>query len=384
MRVFWFPLGLAMVLSCVTPAMAQGSWRATFQGWDGDRLITQEGRKLRILRRSGAPVELALPPWTRYVDFREGVAWAIAGDSDLDKSTNEERVAAHRRTFLFRSFDLKRWEKVYEFNWSREVDVNRFIPLEHDRFFLMGRFKFKAREEAALFAVAELDDQDRLRIRELVHLNLPGPELLFGIPPALIGKFKTPNWFPNPAFLRLGDVRHSPVLRYPGGFALISFNAGVLWTFDGDTGHLRKRIEIFPSLGPDTWGETEPFTAAVLDAKPRPNGHLLVATRTLAAVTDAKNYFPELEPPKSHLFGFDNEDLDDVFPDQAKHKLEQEIATKRLLKYGGIAWWDVDPDLGDVHPETPPLGVPTEFKSLRELENFNFRFKADGNLDVKF
>ncbi len=85
----------------------------------------------------------------------------------------------------------------------------------------------------------------------------------------------------------------------------------------------------------------------------------------------------------AHRFGSNDEDLDDIFPDQAKHKHELEIETKRLQKYGGIAWWDVDPDTGDVHPETPPLGVSSTFKCLHELQTFSFRFHANGNLDVK-
>lgn len=331
--------------------------------WDGNRVVVVEhddSRSLRIESPEGqgsATHKLKGPDNTTILDFKDGAAWAsVRGSSNNPKATH-----------LYRSLDLKTWEvnATYLGEHGRAWAI---YHLDGKRYFMVsGPSFFSGQNEFSPFAIAEINDKGFLTLSSLVNLDLKEPLAIPTTPKGVIPQ--GPAVF-NPKYSSLLSMFiASRMIRYPGGLALVAKKPAYFWLFDDQSGALKRCVKLFSGVTEEKLGPPQQLEWAILGCQPRPNGHLLVASREEDAVLYAMAGFPT------------QKNLNNI-NDEAQHKLNHDQDAASLQNWPRILWWDIDPKTGTITEEQPPHNVPSQIWDLRIFHDFKFRFKPDGNLLV--
>jgi|GEM_PF-4749994 len=331
--------------------------------WDGNRVVWEEATTPPTLRfespeRQGDSIpRLIGPEGSLGLEFKDGAAWAsVRGSADHPKAT-----------YLYRSLNLKTWEvnATYLGEQGRAVGI---YHLDGKRYFMTSGVQgFSCQEKCSPFAIAEINDKGYLVIKDLVSLNLKEP-LVFPAPTTAGGP-KGQGEF-NPKYSALMAVLFlNPMIRYPGGLALVAQRPGYIWLFDDQSGALKRSIRLFSGVTEEKLGPPQELEWAILGCQPRTNGHLLIASREEDAVLFSRASFPTYKNLK-------------YINDEAQHKLDHEQDAASLQHWPRILWWDIDPKTGSIAEEQPPQKVPRNICDFRVFRNFKFRFKPDGNLHI--
>jgi len=151
-------------------------------------------------------------------------------------------------------------------------------------------------------------------------------------------------------------------LVYPG------MRAGLFFIFDARDGHLARTVSLYDMVGEEQYKNSR-FGWVVVGYQPMPDGRVLVAARSEAAMFD---YEPVHLP-----LNLSSADYEKVFPDLQK-KLNANLAT-----YPALNWFTIDPLSGEKRAEAAPRKFPNTISTQQEFQNYRFRFKADGNLTLK-
>lgn len=331
--------------------------------WDEGRVALVEYYDSKVLRietmerQGSSALRLKAPEGALGMEFKDHAAWASAiGDS------------AHPQiTHLFRSLDLKAWEVNATYR-GEQGRANAIHHLDGKRYFLVsGPSFFYLKNKFSPYAIAEINDKGHLVLTELVDLDLKQP-LVLPVPPN--GGDTKPKGQFNPKYSALLALLFgNPLIRYPGGMALVARRPGYIWLFDDQTGALKRSVRLFSGVTEEKLGPPHQLDWAILGCQPRRNGHLLLASRDEAAVLTAMDAYPT----KKNLKYLEDEA-------QQKVNIEQDLAS--LNRWPQIRWWDLDPATGTITEEQPPENVPDRIWDLRMFHNFRFRFKPDGNLLV--
>ncbi len=291
------------------------------------------------------------------MEFKDHAVWASVRGSTKNP----------HYTYLYRCIDFKTWEV----NATYQAELGRANAIHHlsgKRYFLVsGPECFFMGKKFSPYAIGEINDNGFLRVTELVDLDLKEP-LVISVPPKAGDNLPKGEFNPKYSAL-LAMLITNPLIRYPGGLALLARRPGYIWLFDDQTGALRRSIRLFSGVTEEKLGPPHQLEWAILGCQPRPSGHLLIASRDEGAVLSAMDAYPT----KKNLKYLDN-------AAQQKINIEQDQAN--LSRWPTIRWWDVDPATGTITEEQPPLNVPDRIWDLQIFHNFRFRFKPDGNLQV--
>jgi len=331
--------------------------------WEGTRVVSIEQGPPPTLRiespesQGVAVSKLKGPENSLCLDFKDGAAWA-----SVRGSGNNSGI-----TYLYRSLDFKTWQ----INATYRGENGRAFAIHHldgKHYFLRSAISlFSDQDKCSPFAIAEIDDKGFLVLNHLINLDLKEPFTLntpkMGTNAKAGGKF-------NPRYSALMDmIFFHPTIRYPGGLALVARRAGYIWCFDDQSGELKRSIKLFSGVTEEKLGPPQQLEWAILGCQPRPNGHLLVASREEEAVLNAMSAYPTQKDLK-------------YLKDDAQQEFNYEQDAVSLKRWPRILWWDIDPKTGIISEEQPPQNVPSQIWDLRVFHNFKFRFKPDGNLLV--
>ncbi|HJV89219.1 MAG TPA: hypothetical protein VJ623_02855 [Holophagaceae bacterium] len=330
--------------------------------WDGSQIAvvrSGEARKLVLEspghEGSGAKV-LEGPEGTTLLEYKDHAAWASV--RDVRHGTPA--------MYLYRSLDFKTWEvnATYSGDQGRarsihHLDGKRYLLVSNPRFFTLGK-------RMSPYAIAEINEKGYLAITELVDLGLREPLVKASVSP---GKAEASGEFNSKYIALLAMVLTTSPLRYPGGLALVARRPGYIWLLDDRTGAVTRCVKVFPGVSEEKLGPPHELEWGLLGCQPRPDGHLLIASREEAAVLTGM----EAHPRNKHLSQLDNEH-------QQRVNVAQDQAS--ISHWPTVLWWDLDPVSGKVTPEPAPQNVPHELLDLRSFQDFRFRFDIRGNLLV--
>lgn len=356
------------VFSCFIGALPAGAQiqnrQQDWMTWDGGHVVVLEGSPSMGLRlelppgQQGAYAALLKAPQGCYsMDFKDHAAWAsVKGSSGQPKTTH-----------LYRSLDFKTWE-VNATYLGEQGRANAIYHLDGKRYFLVsGPSFFRLNNQFSPYAIAEINEKGFLVLKDLVDLGLKDALVVPVIPQQ--GEAQTRgDWNPKYSAL-LGMFFLNPMIRYPGGMALVARRPGYLWLFDDQTGAVKRFVKLYSGVTEERLAPPHQLDWAILGCQPRPDGHLLMASREEAAVLAGM----EAYPTKKNLKHLEDEA-------QQKANFEQDMAN--LRRWPQIRWWDLDPATGKITEEPPPQNLPDRILDVRTLQNFRFRFKADGHLLV--
>lgn len=331
--------------------------------WDGAQVAIIDSRPSMVLHfesleRQGASVaHLNAPEGCYSMDYKEHAAWAsVKGPSDRLKTT-----------YLYRSVDLKTWQ-VNATYLGEQGRANAIYHLDGKRYLLVsGPSFFQVNHAFSPYAIAEINEKGFLVLKDLIDLDLKDSLVVSTLPQhgsvQAIGE-----WNPKYSAL-LGMLFLNPMIRYPGGMALVAKRPGYIWLFDDQTGAVKRSVKLFSTVTEEKLGPPHRLEWAILGCQPRPDGHLLIASRDESAVLAAMDAFPT------------NKNLK-YLDDEAQQKVNLEQDKANLLRWPQIHWWDLDPATGKITEEPAPQNVPDQIWDLNVFRNFRFRFRPDGNLLV--
>jgi hypothetical protein len=321
---------------------------------DGKAMVFETGEGgLPIVRVEGPGQradQISLPDWAKHPDFADGSYWATR----LERRTGETRVN------LYQSDDARAWH--WAGVWSNKFGIlHRLVPLFGGKFLAIAATTFQRDQDRSPFAILTTGNDGTLAIEGLVPLGLekiPMPAPMTKVGPELLTK-TDPTWIAN--FLALGTT----MVRYPDGIVICAQRPGYFWILDDGSSRLKVRlVRLYDSLSEEKLRASHGLGFAVLGVQPRPNGHLLVAARTEAAVLDGAA--EELPASKGW-----NDEVDPA---------SFEKRAKAFRRHPELVWWDLDPKSGTWTADPGPQGVPDRFSDPAEVAGFTWRFKGDGNL----
>lgn len=358
-RMIGFPI--LLILVCLHLDAQVQNKPQDWMTWDGNRVVTigyYDSKNMRIesIEAQGSlSVQLKAPENALHMEFKDHAAWATV------RGTNP------RATYLYRSLNLKTWEVNASYQ-GESGRANAIHHLDGKRYFLVsGPSGFYLKDKFSPYAMAEINDKGFLVLTELINLDLKEP-LIFRVPPG--ANDSTPKGDFNPKYSALmAMLFETPMIRYPGGLALVARRPGYVWLFDDQTGALKRSVKLFSAVTEEKLGPPHQLEWAILGCQPRMNGHLLIASREEAAVLTALEAYPTRKNLK-------------FLEDEAQQKVNLDLDQASLSRWPQILWWDLDPATGTITEEQPPQNVPDRIWDLEMFHNFRFRFKPDGNLLV--
>lgn len=358
-----------LLRSCLLAALAVAPARAQLQNkpqdwmtWDGSKVVfaradsAARGLQAESFSRGRFQLaELKAPDGTLRLDYKDQAAWAsVRGKSDPN------------HTVLMRSPDFKSWatHATYRGEHGRAVAL---YHLDGSRYLLVaGPGGFRQGDRYSPLAVGTINPEGYVGLAHLLDLGLREPLLL---PPAKGGvQPGPPEWNRKYASLTLLQLLY-PLIRYPGGLALVARRPGYIWLLDDKSGSVKRLIKLYPGVKEERLGPPQHLDWAILGCQPRPNGHLLLASREEDAVLNAQATYPTNKTLQA---------LGDAW--QQEQNANQDTAN--LRRWPRILWWDLNPEDGELQPENPPVNVPGEILDIQIFHAFRFRFQADGNLLV--
>lgn len=330
------------------------------QYWDGSRLITQgfgdDAIKIQSPVQGESRVVKIDGLFRRPLDFHEGRFWGL---KSVDLPDGRVRLD------LYSSTDAVHWSAELAIQKQiPEGRVYRILPVRGDTFLLVSSKTFIQGEATSPFALAKRDGKGGLKITGLLDLGLKYPWFIrangtgFVVP-------SVPGWEFNPKLGRMIFGVGSNFIRTPNAILLPDMATGWMWILKTDTENPRLTCaRLFGSMKDDMLADSWNREWAILGIQPRPDGHFLIASRTLEAVLHSREEEKHLKPittPKGE-------------PPDAQQA--REIAQDReVLRFPKIEWWDLDPANGAIKPEPTPPGAPFELRMAGMVRAFRFHYE---------
>ena len=340
--------------------------------------------------------------WHFTYDLVESAAYAWGWGEDWalgQKGRDFREVRAS--LYIYRNGGA-RWELWDTLKTTPEAYISWISPLEGGGYLLVGAFVDTEMRRADPLAVARNNGHGKLVIRETEDVDFGAPTFVWGQPGKVVSadeaqsyNFNRPRWMHNPKLLGALDTVLGPFahpIRVASHIVLVGRHLGIFIVVNSRTGKVQRMGRLFGDLPEDAMTTPEAYEYGVLGVQPRPDGHLLIASRSEEAVTQSRTWKPDLPPPEpvrlsaSEAFGKSAEDQSDLLEekqDAADRARISEAREARLRHFPDLVWWDFDPDTGTFRRERPPEGVPERFPSTAALRAFAFSFKPDGNLEVE-
>ncbi len=331
------------------PASPHVQWvQGTLWVWgEPSECAFREGPDGQILEK------LCKPPGTFSLFWVGDRCWAItASPETLDGAP----------TWVTRAYVREGQSWKAEARWAHPAGPLHLVPLQNGDFLAINDHRQLQDEQKKAYPLAILrpGPSKKLEIKSLHDFGFPQP--FFKATRAAAPQ----RGFTYPAFT--ADFLSPEVHLTEQGLCLVAKGASHLFVLDPLDGKLRKTIPLFKSVD-ESWLLTRDLAAGILIAQPRPNGHLLVASRTEDAVLQAGRAYRETLPPIQSD------------QDYIRHRSKiQTLFELNLTKWPLLQWWDVDLETGTVRPEEPPLNFPDRIPNRTAYLTYAWRYKADGNL----
>lgn len=359
--------GLSRLLACSLIVLSGSALRAQLvpkdgatQYWDGAKLITQDFGDDAIRIQSPVPGESRVIKvdgfFRRPLDFHEGRFWGL---KSIDLPDGRVRLD------LYSSLDAVHWSQ--ELSISKQIPegrIYRILPVKGDTFLLVSSKTFIKGEATSPFALAKRDGKGGLKFGALLDLGLKYPWFTrangtgFVIP-------SVPGWEFNPKLGRLIFGVSANFLRTPDAILLPEMATGLMWILRTDTENPKLTcVRIFDALKDEVLVGTWNFEWAVLGIQSRPNGHFLIASRTLEAVLHSREEEKQLKPitsPQGEA--------------QDAQRAREVAQDREVLQFPQVEWWDLDPANGAIKPEPTPPGAPFELRMAGMVRAFRFRYE---------
>lgn len=330
------------------------------QYWDGAKLITMPPDDDVLKIESPIPGEsrsIKLEGGFQHpLDFQDGIFWGLK-QVDLP--------AGRIRLDLQSSKDGVHWNP--EVSISKEIPegrVYRVLPVHGDLFLLVASKTFIQGKSTSPFALAKRDGKGGLEVTELLDLGLKYPWFIpadgsgFVVP-------SVPGWEFNSKLGRMIFGVGSSFFRTPDAILLPDQFSGWMWILRTDSEHPKLTcIRLHKGMKDELLAGSWNWEWAILGIQPRPDGHFLIASRTLEAVLHSREEEGQLKPittPKGES------------PEaQQARQLAQD---REVVQFPKVEWWDLDPATGAVHSEPTPPGAPFELRMAGMVRAFRFRFE---------
>jgi len=163
----------------------------------------------------------------------------------------------------------------------------------------------------------------------------------------------------------------APLIRTAEHLVLVLDDIGWLFVFSPKDGALQRVARIFDFIDEAACAQGKTFSFVGLGSQARQDGRILLCTRSADAVEKSYASFGAALPEGiAH----------DPVKFQAWYSKTKSIRDENLKQFPFLSWWLFDPVTGKVSSENPPQDFPDRVSSAKEMFNWNWRFKGDGNL----
>lgn len=322
--------------------------------------IPVEGPDKKIVR------SIPVPEGTLWRDYFQGEFFITRFDQEtqkrilLDGGKSRDSVL----TLLLEKRAGNQWTRVAAFQ-SKAKGVFSLVPLKNGNFLAYtdrANGTFKVDGGYSPIGILEADKHGMLHPARSLD---PG----FSLP---VWSGPIDEWgHAGSNFKEVSFGYSSTLLRVPGHIILAAERIGYFWVFSDEDGRLERRVILFDCVDEERLKHPGETPHVGLGVHPRPNGHLLIASRSRSAVEQAGRAFRSIIPES------ERDDPKKVLQWWEKTKPLRDL---NLKEFPDVSWWDLDPETGAVTPETPPQKFPDKILSANQLWNWNWRFRADANL----
>ncbi len=363
MARLWSLLAIGLLGTGPLHAQVYGA-RAIPQFWKDGSLVRDQGSELVIEGpRPGDQKTIKKNPiYGKPYDVFEGRFWT---------SQRPEDGKVISRLTLYSSGDGQTWHpEGFLRYWADERPLGIW-PLQKDRFLAVYAWHLERGEKKSPFAILKRGHEDEFEI-----LDLPAP----GFPGRLRYKDKE-GWAFAPENVQLAfgwnEAKNLSFVRTPTALVLYNPMAGYFWSVDTTKEVPELRFgALYPAMkGPWLGDKSDFIQPPLLTVQPRPDGHVLIASRSEAAMfkareIEATHQFPGVADPRA--------------PSLPAHRDQEKenVAAYSLQKYPELLWWDLDPARMSFKREDPPDGAPPHFTSVAQLRRFTFRVESNGRVIV--
>lgn len=330
------------------------------QYWDGPRLITQDFNDDSVKIQSPTPGESRVIKvdglYRRPLDFHKGQFWGI---KEQDLADGKVRLD------VMSSRDAKQWTKeAWAWKQIPEGRVYRILAVKGDTYLLISGKTFVLDGKTSPFALAKRDASGELHLSRLLDLGLKFP--WFTRDDGTGVRFaQTPGWQYNPKLGRLIFGIAANFARTPDAILLPEMATGWMWVLPTNTENPNLTcVRLFQLFKDEMLVNSWNTEWAVLGIQPRPNGHFLIASRSMEAVLHSREEEQHLKPitsPKGES--------------QDAQQAREVAQDREVLRFPKVEWWDLDPENGSIKSEPTPPGAPFELRMAGMVRSFRFRYE---------
>lgn len=342
--------------------------------WDGDILVTtsSDSSTFRIdpLTPGSASKLFKGPSGLRGALWKDGCGWGltvrkrdgIEGGSELTLHRYSPEGGWHMHGSMAK--DRGSWDIVLPASLAPLDQADCFLGTADSGYF----FKEGARySPLAVFRLKE----GKLTQDRLIELPTEKPlfqEVLVQPGSGTIKPAKAARWSKD--FSAISSALLPTPLVLSDYYVYPWFRSGWFWILSARNGSVRRLVKLYDSIQERDLSRSGEMEMAVLGVQPTRNGLLLVCAREETAVLGAMRAFDA-----------------QLTLDRFKAGMADEIRKRQetaLRAFPLIQWMHIEPNTGKRYEVARPLNTPGQINSLDQLEQFRFRFKPDGNLDLSF
>ena len=360
-------LGLLLLLALPTSLMAQAyATRSDPEFWHRGQLVTDKGSFLKFegLKPKDIREVKKNTYFDKAIDEFEDQFWTVKKAG----STAEDA-----RLELYASPDAIHWNlEGYVKNQGSArplgiwpVQGDRFLAV-FDRHVEMGEGSDK---EASPFVLLRRGKTNAFDLAKLLPCGFVG---------RLRWKDKDGMYYFAPENALLSLIWGKEFVRTPSALVLFNTSTGYFWSVDTGKESLELRFGALypeiqgPKLGVDA---SDSMQIPILAVHPRPNGHVLIASRSEDAMFKSREAEAKLLSARPLVRGVKSDTKDEISREEA-----MQMGVKA---YPDLLWWDLDPATMQFKREDPPVGAPGKLRDLAFLRKFTFQQKADGSVVTK-